>query len=100
MQELQQKFTDGQKTLKDTSEEYMKAVNKDPKPEELDSSMEVDPIPAAVETFVANLGVALTDEQKTHLHGLLKRPGAGNADLSKRRKTETASPAAASGSCG
>lgn len=47
MQELQQKLHDGQKTSKQTSQ----GVNKDPQPEELDPAMEVDPLPAALETF-------------------------------------------------
>ena len=51
MQELQQKLNDGQQTLKLLSEEYMKAVNKDPQPPELETNMEIDPLPAAVETF-------------------------------------------------
>lgn len=78
----------------------MQAVNKDPKPGELETSMEVDPLPAALETFVANLGVSFSDEQKSQLHGLLKRPSTGAADLNKRRKTDTVSPTAAPGSCG
>lgn len=87
-QELQQKLNDGQKTLKQISEERMQAVNKDPKPEELETNMEVDPLPAALESFVGNLGVSLSAEQKSQLHGLLKRPSSGTADLSKRRKTD------------
>ena len=57
MQELQQKLNEGQKTLKQISEDYTQAVNKDPKPEELETTMEVDPLPAALETFAANLGL-------------------------------------------
>ena len=100
MQELQQKLTEGQQALKLLSEEDMKAVNKDPQPPELERSMEVDPLPAALETFVANLGVSLSDEQKTQVHVLLKRPNDTNVDLSKRRKTEGLGPATPPGSCG
>lgn len=100
MQERQQKLNEGQQALKMLSEEYMKAVNKDPQPPELERSMEVDPLPAALETFVASLGVSLSDEQKTQLHGLLKRPNDNNVDLSKRRKTDSLGPATPPGSCG
>ena len=100
MQELQQKLNDGQQALKLLSEDYMKAVNNELKPADLDSSMEVDPLPAAVETFVANLGVSLPDEQKTQLHGLLKRPNDTDGDLSKRRKTDSPALTPPSGSCG
>ena len=100
MQELQQKLNDGQQALKLLSEDYMKAVNKEPKPADLESSMDVDPLPAAVETFVANLGVSLSDEQKTQLRGLLKRPNDTDGDLSKRRKTDSPATATPPGSCG
>ena len=99
MQELQQKLNDGQKTLKQLSEEYMQAVNKDPKPEELETNMD-DPLPAALENFVATLGVSLSAEQKSQLHGLLKRPSSGIDDLSKRRETEGNNLASPPGSCG
>ena len=59
-----------------------------PKPDELDPSMDVDPLPAALETFVTNLGVSLSDEQKSQLRGLLKRPSSGSDDLTKRQKTD------------
>ena len=52
---------------------------------------------SSLETFVSNLGVSLSDEQETQLHGLLKRP---NEDLSKRRKTETPGNPLAPGQCG
>ena len=65
MQDLQQKLNDGQQALKLLSEDYMKAVNKETKQADLDSGMDIDTLPAAVETFVANLGVSLSDEQKT-----------------------------------
>ena len=100
MQELQQKLNDGQQALKLLSEDYMKAVDTEHKPTDLETSMEVDPLPAAVETFVANLGVSLSAEQKTQLHGLLKRPNDMDADLSKRRKTETQPVPPPPGSCG
>ena len=100
MQELQQKLNDGQQALKLLSEDYTKAVNKETKPADLESSMDVDPLPAAVETFVANLGVSLSDEQKTQLHGLLKRPNDTDGDLSKRRKTDSPATATPPGSCG
>ena len=45
----------------------MKAVNKDPQPPELERSMEVDPLPAALETFVANLGVSLSDSTEVSI---------------------------------
>ena len=41
MQELQQKLNDGQQTLKLLSEDYMKAVNKETKPADLESSMDL-----------------------------------------------------------
>ena len=46
-------------------------------------------IPMAVETFVTSLGIDLTDDQRTQLHGLLKRPNKDDEDINKRRKTET-----------
>ena len=100
MQDLQQKLNDGQQALKLLSEDYMKAVNKETKQADLDSGMDIDTLPAAVETFVANLGVSLSDEQKTQLHGLLKRPNDTDGDLSKRRKTDSPAKATPPGSGG
>ena len=100
MQDLQQKLNDGQQALKLLSEDYMKAVNKETKQADLDSGMDIDTLPAAVETFVANLGVSLSDEQKTQLHGLLKRPNDTDGDLSKRRKTDSPAKTAPPGSDG
>ena len=59
----------------------MKAVNNDPKPDELTTNMDIDPLPAALESFVANLGASLSAEQKSQLHGLLKRPNSSLEDL-------------------
>ena len=74
MQELQSKLADGQMTLKNLSEDYMKAVNQTPAPEDLTKPKgEGEQIPMAVESFVHSLGIPLTEEQKTQLHGLLKR---------------------------
>ena len=100
MQDLQQKLNEGQQALKLLSEDYMKAVNKETKQADLDSGMDIDTLPAAVETFVANLGVSLSDEQKTQLHGLLKRPNDTDGDLSKRRKTDSPAKTAPPGSDG
>ena len=89
MQDLQVKLTEGQQALKCLSEEYMKAVNQTPAPAELPStSGEGEQIPMAVESFVHSLGISLTEEQKTQLHGLLKRPNQEAEDSMKRRKTE------------
>ena len=50
MQELQTKLTGGQQKLKTLSEQYMKAVNQSPMPEELTKTAETElPIPIAVE---------------------------------------------------
>ena len=74
MQELQSKLADGQMTLKNLSEDYMKAVNQTPAPEDLTKPKgEGEQIPMAVESFVHSLGIPLTEDQKTQLHGLLKR---------------------------
>ena len=90
MQELQTKLTEGQQSLKSLSDDYMKAVNQTPTPSELPAAHgEAEQIPMAVESFVHSLGISLTDEQKTQLHGLLKRPNQDQEDPTKRRKTET-----------
>ena len=58
-------------------------------PAELTKTAEAQlPIPMAVETFVSSLGVDLTDDQRSQLHGLLKRPSIDEDERSKRRKTE------------
>ena len=67
-------------------------------PEELDTSKDF-PIPMAVETFVSSLGIALTEEQRSQLHGLLKRPNADEDEINKRRKTD-AQTAPPGGQCG
>ena len=85
MQDLQVKLTEGQQALKSLSEEYMKAVNQTPAPS---TSGEAEQIPMAVESFVHSLGISLTEEQKTQLHGLLKRPNQEAEDSMKRRKTK------------
>ena len=54
----------------------------------------------AVETFVTSLGIDLTDEQRSQLHGLLKRPVQEAEGPSKRRKTETTAPLPPGGQCG
>ena len=73
----------------------MKAVNQTPTPAELTGTMaEPEQIPVAVESFVHNLGIALTEEQKTQLHGLLKRSGSDTEDPTKRRKTDGPGPPA------
>ena len=95
----QTKLTEGQKKLKTLSEQYTQAVNKTPPPAELESGDPELPIPMAVETFVASLGVELTAEQRTQLHGLLKRPSPEPEDPSKRRKTDAPIPPAG-GQCG
>ena len=89
MQELQTKLTEGQQKLKTLSEQDMKAVSQSPMPAELTKTAEAQlPIPMAVETFVSSLGVDLTDDQRSQLHGLLKRPSIDEDERSKRRKTE------------
>ena len=89
MQELQGKLTEGQQALKTLSEDYMKAVNQTPTPANLPPAAgEAEQIPMAVESFVHSLGISLTEEQKTQLHGLLKRPNQETEDSMKRRKTD------------
>ena len=89
MQDLQTKLTDGQQRLKQLSDQYMK-VTQTPMPTGLEPEDTKElPIPMAVETFVTSLGIDLTDDQRTQLHGLLKRPKADEEDINKRRKTET-----------
>ena len=101
MQEHQTRLNEGQQKLKTLSEQYMQAVNKTPFPAALGTQEEPElPIPMAVEIFVNSLGLTLTEEQRSQLHGLLKRPGQEADEASKRRKTEsTASPVPA-GQCG
>ena len=60
---------------------------------------EPEQIPMAVESFVHSLGISLTEEQKSKLHGLLKRPNPDHDDPTRRRKTEATLPQAA-GQCG
>ena len=98
-QEHQTKLTEGQEKLKTLSEQYTQAVNKTPPPAELESGDPELPVPMAVETFVASLGIELTAEQRTQLHGLLKRPSPEPEDPSKRRKTDAPIPPAG-GQCG
>ena len=87
MQDIQTKLNEGQQKLK-------AAVNQTPKPEELNhEAATAEPIPMAVESFVTSLGISLTEEQRSQLHGLLKRPNTEGEDPTKRRKTEaTAAP--------
>ena len=93
MQALQGKLAEGQKALQQLSQDYMKAVNQTPTPGELSDTMtEPEQIPMAVESFVHNLGIALAEEQKTQLHGLLKRSGSDSEDPTKRRKTDGPGP--------
>lgn len=67
----------------------MAAVNQAPKPEELNHEPAAsEPIPMAVESFVTSLGISLTDDQRSQLRGLLKRPNTDEEDPTKRRKTE------------
>ena len=100
MQALQTKLADGQKALHQLSQDYMKAVNQTPTPADLTAPMaEPEQIPMAVESFVHSLGISLTEEQKTQLHGLLKRPGSEPEDPTKRRKMDGAS-SPSPGQCG
>ena len=100
MQELQGKLTEGQQSLKTLSDDYMKAVNQTPTLSELPTAHgEAEQIPMAVESFVHSLGISLTDEQKTQLHGLLKRPNNEQEDPTKRRKTDMPT-LGKSGQCG
>ena len=71
MQNLRSKLADGQKALHQLAQDYMKM---------------------AVESFVHSLGISLTEEQKSQLHGLLKRPGQEPDDPTKRRKTDGSVP--------
>ena len=89
MQDLQTRLTEGQNRLKQLSDQYMK-VTQTPMPESLEVEDNKDlPIPMAVETFVTSLGIDLTEDQRTTLHGLLKRPQTEDEDINKRRKTES-----------
>ena len=101
MQEHQIRLNEGQKKLKTLSEQYTQAVNKTPMPAELGPQEDQElPIPMAVETFVTSLGIDLTEEQRSQLHGLLKRPVREVEDPSTRRKTETTAPLPPGGQCG
>ena len=101
MQEIQTKLNDGQKRLKQLSDKYMAAVNQTPKPEELGSdAAPAEPIPMAVESFVTSLGISLTEDQRSQLHGLLKRPNTDEEDPTKRRKTESIPATPAGMLCG
>ena len=100
MQDLQSKLNEGQQRLKALSDQYMKVTTQTPPPTGLEPDDTKDlPIPMAVETFVSSLGVDLTDEQRTQLHGLLKRPKADEEEINKRRKTD-AQAAPPGGQCG
>ena len=56
MQDIQTKLNEGQQKLKQLSDKYMAAVNQAPKPEELNQEPAApEPIPMAVEYFVASL---------------------------------------------
>ena len=89
MQDLQTRLSEGQTKLKQLSDQYMK-VTQTPMPEGLEGENTKDlPIPMAVETFVTSLGIDLTEDQRTQLHGLLKRPPADDEDIHKRRKTDS-----------
>ena len=100
MQELQTKLAEGQKTLQKPCEDYMKAVNQNPPTTELnEAATEPEQIPMAVESFVHSLGISLTEEQKSQLHGLLKRPNQDPDDPTKRRKTDGSVPPSP-GQCG
>ena len=90
MQEHQARLNERQQQLKSLSEQYTQAVNKTPMPVALGPQEDPElPIPMAVETFVTSLGLTLTEEQRSQLHGLLKRPGQDADEASKRRKTES-----------
>ena len=68
----------------------MAAVNQTPKPDDLNqAAVATEPIPMAVESFVTSLGISLTEDQRSQLHGLLKRPNTDEEDPTKRRKTES-----------
>ena len=88
--DLQSKLTEGQQRLKTLSDQHMKVVNQTPMPEELEKD---------TKTFVSSLGIALTEEQRSQLHGLLKRPNADEDEINKRRKTD-AQTAPPGGQCG
>ena len=91
MQDIQARLNEGQQKLKQLSDQYMAAVNQAPKPEDLTQEPAAsEPIPMAVESFVTSLGISLTDDQRSQLHGLLKRPNMDEDDPTKRRKTEAA----------
>ena len=100
LQELQTKLAEEQKTLKSLSEDCMKAANQTPAPADLvEPAGETEQIPMAVEFFAHSLGISLTEEQKSQLHGLLKRPNQDPDDPTKRRKTDATAPPK-SGHCG
>ena len=100
MQELQGKLNEGQQRLKQLSDQYMKITTLTPQPTGLEPAEPKDlPIPMAVETFVTSLGIDLSDEQRSQLHGLLKRTKADEDEVNKRRKTDTEGPPTG-GQCG
>ena len=100
MQELQGKLNEGQQRLKQLSDQYMKITTLTPQPTGLEPDEPKDlPIPMAVETFVTSLGIDLSDEQRSQLHGLLKRTKADEDEVNKRRKTDTEGPPTG-GQCG
>ena len=100
MQELQSKLNEGQKRLKQLSDQYMQVTTLTPPPTGLEPEENKDlPIPTAVETFVTSLGIDLSDEQRSQLHGLLKRTKAEEDEANKRRKTATEGPQLG-GQCG
>ena len=69
-------------------------------PSDLEAPLgETEQIPMAVESFVHSLGISLTEEEKSQLHGLLKRPIQDPDDPTKRRKTDASVPATP-GKCG
>lgn len=80
----------------------MKAVNQSPQPTELaaEAPEKNEQIPMAVESVVHRLGISLSEEQKSQLHGLLKRPNLDPEDPTKRRKMETGNTAPQGGQCG
>ena len=100
MQELQSKLNEGQKRLKQLSDQYMKVTTQTPPPTGLEPEEPKElPIPMAVETFVTSLGIDLSEEQRSQLHGLLKRTKAEDDEVNKRRKTDTEGPQLG-GQCG
>lgn len=97
MQDLQTKLNEGQQRLKDLSDQYMKVVNQAPTPEEL-HRRHTNPYGGG--NFCDSLGLTLTEEQRSQLHVLLKRPIPEAEDPSKRRKTDGNVTPPAGGQCG